>query len=91
MDTSMPACPPNPFDPFDHIAMERVVENEEDWVLLTGRRQGRERRLRVRYDALYRQMDIHLRAHHGISLDDPVSFEMLEHATLRAAVAFLMD
>lgn len=36
-------------------------------------------------------METHMHLHRGRSLDEPNSFADLEHATIRAAVAFLMD
>lgn len=60
-------------------------------MLIEGLNDGGERTVRRLYAHLWSQMDAHLQAYHGKTLDDELTFEEFEQATLRAAVAFLMD
>lgn len=87
-------CPDDLYAPFDHVRLTRVRDDAgepTDWVSLEALRDGGERSVTVRYQDLWQQMDTHVQLHHGKSLDDPHTFADLEHATIRAAVAFLMD
>ncbi len=80
--------------PFEDVTVTRVLDDLGDateWVRIEGLRDGQVREVRVRYAALLEQADVHLRFHHGKSLDDPMDLSELSHATMRAAVAFLMD
>jgi hypothetical protein len=80
--------------PFDRIVLHRLQGEDGEpngWVEIVGEREGGERSVRIPYERLWQQMEVHMRSNHGSSMDDVHSFEELEHATLRAAVVFLMD
>jgi hypothetical protein len=80
--------------PFDDVFIKRERGPDDEptgWVTIEGLRQGGCREVRVPYTWLWNQMETHMTSNHGKSLDDPMSVEELEHATLRAAVVFLID
>ena len=88
------ACTVSGYWPFEHVTITRVRDADgepTEWVEIVGTRQGGERSVRVLYARLFEIMDAHMQSFHGKSLDDPHTFEELEHATIRAAVACLMD
>lgn len=59
--------------------------------MLEGPRRGGARTVTIRYEDPWQQIEAHLQLHHGTSLSDLTSFSDLEHATIRAAVVFVMD
>lgn len=88
------ACTITGFWPFGHVTITRVRDADgepTEWVEVVGSRQGGERSVRVLYARLFEIMDSQMGPFHGKSRDDPHTSESLEHATLRAAVACLMD
>lgn len=93
-DAAHDACPDNLYAPFDHVQLRRLSDGEgepTEWVMLEALRDGGERTVTVHYEDLWTRMETHMQLHHGTSLDDPNTFTDLEHATIRAAFAFLMD
>ena len=81
-------------EPFDRVYLHRLKGDDGEpngWVEIIGERAGGERSVRVLYERLWQQMEDHMRWHHGKALSDPHTFQEFEHATIRAAAAFLID
>jgi hypothetical protein len=82
------------YEPFEYVELTRVRDHEgepTEWVVIEGYRQGGCREVRILYEQLLNQTDVHLQYRHGKSMDEPVQLREFAHATVRAAVAFLMD
>jgi hypothetical protein len=82
------------FFPFEAVTLCRVRDvNGEPTALIEieGLRQDGMRTRVVPYTRLLEQADLHWEITHVKSRDDPQSAEEFAHATIRAAVAFLMD
>lgn len=80
--------------PFDEVLITRERGPDDEptgCVTIEGLRQGGAREVRIPYTRLWNQMETHVTSNHGKSLDDPMSSQELEHATIRAAVVFLID
>jgi hypothetical protein len=82
------------YHPFDIATLTRVRdENGEptERVEIEGLRQGGMRTRVVMYTRLLEQADLHWEFAHGKTKENPQSARDFAHATMRAAVAFLMD
>lgn len=80
--------------PFDHVTISRVLDDRgepTELVDIEGLRQGGAREVRVRYLDLWQQIGVHLETFHDKTLDDPAMPQEFAHATVRAAIAFLID
>jgi hypothetical protein len=60
-------------------------------VEIEGLRQGGMQTRVIPYTRLLEEADMHWESSHGNTKDDPMSPREFAHATMRAAVAFLMD
>jgi hypothetical protein len=84
----------NDYEPFEKVTITRVRDKDGEptaWVVIEGLRQGGAREVRARYTDLWNQADTHLQYRHGKSMNDPMTPQEFAHATIRAAIAFLMD
>jgi hypothetical protein len=92
---SAPRCEHNFFRPFRLlVTLTQILDahgEPTDHVEIEGRRQGGMRTRIVTYARLLEQADVHLESSHGKTKDDPISPTEFAHATMRAAVAFLID
>jgi hypothetical protein len=82
------------YHPFDIATLTRVRdENGEptERVEIEGLRQGGMRTRVVTYTRLLEQADLHREIAHGTTSADPQSAREFAHATIRGAVAFLVD
>jgi hypothetical protein len=85
---------PADYYPFDSVSLTRVRDEHgepTDRVEIEGLRQGGMRTRVVPYVRLLEQADVHWEFGHGKTKDDPMSPREFAHATMRAAVAFLID
>jgi hypothetical protein len=86
-------CPADDAYPFEHVTWTRVRGDEGKftaWVDLLAERQGGERSLRMPIAQLLEQALQQLDQYHRHDTSRGLT-EQLEHAMIRAAVAFLMD
>jgi hypothetical protein len=82
------------YAPFDDVTIRRLRDRSgepTDWVTIEGRRNGGARGVQIRYEQLWGQIGVHLEARHGNRMDDAMSMQEFMHATIRAAIVFLMD
>jgi hypothetical protein len=80
--------------PFDTVRLTRVLDDAgepTERVEIEGLRQGGMRIRIVTYARLLEQADMHWEFGHGKTNEDPMSPREFAHATMRAAVAFLLD
>jgi hypothetical protein len=82
------------YDPFEAVTLTRILDEHgepTDRVKIEGLRQGSMRTRIVTYARLLEQADMHWEITHGKTGGDPQSAREFAHATMRAAVALLMD
>jgi hypothetical protein len=82
------------YHPFELVTLTRIYDGDGEptpMVEIEGLRLGGMRTRVVTYTRLLEQADLHWEVAHGKTKDDPQSAREFAHATMRAAVAFLMD
>jgi hypothetical protein len=80
--------------PFETVTLTRIRDHDgerTDRVEIEGLRQGGMRTRVVTYTRLLEQAEMHWEFGHGKTKANPMSTQEFAHATMRAAVAFLMD